>query len=216
MPSSRTARQPTAPSRPRSPSARAPSTARCKRYCPRGFVLDTRSNAVWGMQLRLADQGGLPHRVRERGLRAHHRRPREARLRLDHGAHAADRPSRLRSDAARSRSPRGIRPQQGSARAAAVAGKRRRGRAGSAREDRHHRRAALPATSPRITCTASTRSRCSRRAITWAVTRTRTRSSTKAARVAVDTGLHRLQRPHVPELPGAARRARRRSFRRAR
>ena len=42
-----------------------------------------------GHAFRVAHQSGLPHRFRERGLRTHHRRPREARLRVDHGAHAA-------------------------------------------------------------------------------------------------------------------------------
>lgn len=57
-----------------------------KIYRPTGYVIDTRSNAIWEA-IRVADQIRLPHRLPERRLHPNHRRTRETRLRLDHGTH---------------------------------------------------------------------------------------------------------------------------------
>ena len=71
-------------------SAPAASTARQKRYTRAASCSDGDSNAVWGMQFIWPIKADYRIVYLDSGLHADRDRPREARLRVDHGAHAAD------------------------------------------------------------------------------------------------------------------------------
>ena len=61
-----------------------------KRYTPRGYVIDRTSNAVWGMQFIWPLKSDYRIVYLSAGLQPDRDRAQQARLRLDHGAHAAD------------------------------------------------------------------------------------------------------------------------------
>jgi apolipoprotein D and lipocalin family protein len=66
-----------------------------KRYTPRGFVREGQGNAVWGMRFLWPIKADFRIVYLDSGLRPDRDRPRGARLRLDHGAHAGDPGGRL-------------------------------------------------------------------------------------------------------------------------
>jgi apolipoprotein D and lipocalin family protein len=67
-----------------------------KKMTPTGYVTDTQSNAIWGMQFLWPFKADYRISLPDPGLPHHRYLPREARLRLGHGAHARN--QRLPSD----------------------------------------------------------------------------------------------------------------------
>ena len=86
----RTGATPTAASRPRSLSDAGGFDGDAETLSARAATCGHRIDGRVGHAVRVADQGRVPHRLSRPGLLADRHRPRQARLRVGHGAHAGD------------------------------------------------------------------------------------------------------------------------------